>query len=119
MNIDNVELEEHEAFALVVLAKCMIHADGVVSKDEMLDLMSLGEVLGTERLMRSLEASASVYRDMNAVAQIAARVDRYDARVLIFVLLEELAKGDGDEAGVEMRFLKDLQNFWELGYADR
>lgn len=111
MNV--AELEEHEALALVVLAKAMIHSDGIVSKNEMLDLMSLAEVFGMERFNALLDASKDTYKDGPAVVKMAGTVERYDARVLIFVLLEELAKGDGTDS-VEQRFLNDLQAFWEL-----
>lgn len=111
MNV--ADLAEHEALALVVLAKAMIHADGEVSKNEMLDLMSLAQVFGMERFKSLLDTSGNTHRDGPAVVRTAGTVERYDARVLIFVLLEELAKGDGTLA-VERNFLADLQAFWEL-----
>lgn len=107
------ELTEHEVLALVVLAKHMIHVDGVVSKDEMLDLMSLGQALGMQRFAAVLDRTENLYKDIDTVAHIASGVQRFDARVLIFVLLEELAKGDGADAA-EKRFLSDLQRFWGL-----
>lgn len=107
------ELLEHEVFALIVLAKYVIHLDNVVSKDEVLDLMSLGEAIGMQRFNVALERSQDLYKNVDAVVEVARTVQRYDARVLIFVLLEEIIKGDAI-ATTERRFLADLQHFWEL-----
>lgn len=111
MEID--ELLEHELLTFMVLAKYLIHADGHVSKDEMLDLMSLSEVFGPQRFMAMLDATKDRYQDPHEVLRMVNSVTRYDARVLIFVLLEELAKGDG--VGVpEQATLDELRMRWEL-----
>ena len=107
------ELLEHEIFALIVLAKYVIHLDNVVSKDEVLDLMSLGEAIGMDRFNAALDRSQDLYKNVDAVVEVARTVQRYDAKVLVFVLLEELIKGDG-AANAEGQFLVDLQRFWEL-----
>ncbi len=107
------DLDDHELLCLVVLAKYMVHIDGDVSKDELLDLMSLGEVLGMERFQWALDSTEEHWRDPHAVLHMVNSVTRYDAKVLIFVLLEELAKTDGVQMSEEQT-LDELRERWRL-----
>lgn len=111
MNVD--QFNDAELLAFVVLAKHMVHADGDLSQTEMLDLMSVGEVVGMDRFSWALDQTKDLYRDRQATYNVAARVQRYDAKVLIFVLLEELAKGDGVD-GQEATILADLRQGWQI-----
>jgi hypothetical protein len=107
------ELTDQEVLALVTMAKYMVHVDGVVSGDEMLDLMSLGEAIGMDRFSQALDACKDHYKNLDSVGNIASRVGNYQSRVLIFCLLEEVAKGDGSDE-LEEKFLQDLRNFWKI-----
>lgn len=107
------DLLDHELMTFMVLAKYLIHADGHVSKDEMLDLMSLSEVFGPQKFMAMLDSTKDKYQDPHEVLRMVNSVTRYDAKVLIFVLLEELAKGDGIDAP-EQATLNELRMRWEL-----
>ena len=111
MNIH--ELNDQELLTLVVLAKYMVHVDGEVSSSEMVDLVSLGEAVGMERFAAALDATKDQYKDPHAVLHFVNSVTRYDAKVLIFILLEELAKGDGVETPEEAT-LKELRMRWEI-----
>ena len=112
--MDIEHLDDEEQLALIVLAKAMVHADGHVTNDEMLDLVSLGEAMGLERFNRVLDAAQPHLQTWEAVFAMADRVWRHDARVLIFMLLEELARGDGFE-GLEMDVLNELRMRWRVG----
>ena len=105
------DLTDEETLALIVLAKALAHSDGVVTNTEMVDLVSLGEVIGMERFDAALQAAEPWLRDWDTVFSMADRVERYDARELIYALLEELAKGDGMEA-TEKNVLNELQRRW-------
>ena len=108
------ELTDDELLLLVVLAKCIIHADGEVSNTELLDLMSLGDVVGMERLEHALNASEGRYQDLEAVGRMATAFPMHpDTKVFMFVLLEELAKGDG-LGDYEQFLLNDLRRLWEI-----
>lgn len=107
------DFEDNELMTFIVLAKYMIHTDGRVSQSELLDLMSLGEAIGLERFQRMLDASRDRHKDPHAVLAHVQAVTRYEARVLIFVLLEELGKGDG-LGTPEQQMLAELKHRWEL-----
>lgn len=111
MDID--QLTDGELLAMITLAKAMVHADGVVTNEEMVDLVSLGEVMGMARFTAALDAAAPYYRDWNSVFGMADTVVRHDARVLIYCLLEELAKGDG-MGGIEQQVLDELRRRWRF-----
>lgn len=107
------ELSDQEVLALVTMAKYIVHIDGQVSGDEMIDLMSLGEAIGMERFGQALDACKDHYKNVDSVAYIAKKVENNQSRILIFVLLEELAKGDGSDP-LEEKFLADLRAFWRI-----
>lgn len=109
--MDFSELSNAEIMALVALAKHLVHADGQVSGTEMLDLMSIGEAVGMDRFSAALDATKDRYKSREAVLQMADLVQRYDARVLIYVLCEELAKSDGT-GKVEEHVLVAIRQRW-------
>ncbi|MCB9679139.1 MAG: hypothetical protein H6737_28815 [Alphaproteobacteria bacterium] len=107
-------LDDDELLTLVVLAKYMVHVDGNVSRTEMLDLVSLGEAVGMERFEWALRETEGLHEDPHAVLDRVNAVTRWDAKVLIFLLLEELAKGDDFVVRSEEDTLAELRERWGL-----
>ena len=92
--MDVEDLSYDDIHVLVILAKHLVYADGVVSKDEYLDMMSLAEAVGQERFESAMTWAENRFQDPQEALKLCGMVQDLQKRRFMFLLLEELAKGD-------------------------
>lgn len=94
MNPD--DLTHDELFALAVLLRHMIAADGDISEEEATELAEIGLEMDQEAFKRAWDKSGDNHMSSGqAVAVAASTAERVEARELIHTMLSDLAQADG------------------------
>lgn len=104
-------LDDHQALALITVVRHLIHADGRVSMEELIDLVELGAALGKERFSDVMERSEPLHLDRALALELGATIRTPSLRRMLVGLLESIAAGDGLHPE-ERAFIDDLQHLW-------
>ena len=107
------DLEQHERVVLAVLLRLAVMSDGTVSDDEAVDIDIIAEAWGIEAYRQLLAESQETVRDMQQLKEKAARVERPEARELIFGTIYEVAATDAI-TNLEGELLDALSEMWGI-----
>jgi hypothetical protein len=106
------ELSEAEQVVLLALVGLTARADGTVSEPELEALGELRVEIGAERFEKVRDAAAKL-GDGDAILKAAARVERPEARAVIFDRILDVAAPD-TVAESEAELLAKLAALWNL-----
>lgn len=106
------DLSQPEQVVLLALVGLMARMDGSVSQDELELLEQIADEIGAERFDAARDEAASL-ADGAAILRAASRVDRPEAREVIFELVYGIAIRDTIAAS-EAEMLNRLASAWEL-----
>jgi hypothetical protein len=106
------ELSQSEQVVLLALVGLMARMDGNVSADEMELLEQIADQLGDDRFEAARDAAAAL-NDSEAILAAASKVERLDAREVIFELVYGIAIRD-TIAPSEALLLNQLSTLWDM-----
>jgi hypothetical protein len=106
------ELEQHEQVALVALLGLMARLDLQATDDELDLLQRVASEIGTERF-EAVASEAASLPDSGAILRAAAKVERIEAREVIYELLYDMAITDSIVER-EGEMLDHLAELWNL-----
>lgn len=106
------ELEHPERVALFAMLGLIMRVDGEVAADETELLERIAGDLGDEDFRRAASEAAQ-FPDADAILKAAARVQRVEARELIFELLYEMAERESITPA-EAEVLDRLASSWGM-----
>jgi tellurite resistance protein len=105
------DLHDDELIVLLGALKMVSWADGLLSDAESAALRKIIERIGP-RAKKVLPRTAEVITGQAALAEWALRVERPEARVLIFDLCTQVARADGIDP-TELAVLDWLDEVWQ------
>ncbi len=106
------DLSQHEQVVLLSLVGLMARMDGSVSQEELELLEQIADEVGEERFEAARDAAAAL-ADGEAILNAAAKVEREEAREVIFELVYGIAV-EGTIAESEAALLNQLAALWGL-----
>jgi hypothetical protein len=106
------DLSQPEQVVLLALVGLMARMDGSVSQEELDLLEQIADEIGEKRFEAARDAAAAL-SDGSAILTAASRIDRIDAREVIFELVYGIAVRD-TIAQSEAALLNELAKLWEL-----
>lgn len=107
------ELTHEERLALVGLMKAVIQADRIYSDEESEELRKVAKLFGKEQFQQTVAEARELFRTLSDIKDYAVRVERPEARELMFELLDDLAQQD-DLVQEERELLGWLSRQWEI-----
>ncbi len=105
------DLTDEEMLALICLSRVMVAADGQLGVEEMEELNEIGMDLGVEAFTRVSKLADAEVNTTERALELAANVDRADAREMILTMLGDLAGVDGVDDS-ERQFLAEVRSAW-------
>jgi hypothetical protein len=106
------DLSQPEQVVLLALVGLMARMDGSVSQDELELLEQIADEIGEKRFEAARDAAAAL-SDGSAILEAASKVDRPEAREVIFELTYSIAVRD-TIAESEAALLNELATLWGL-----
>lgn len=106
------DLSQPEQVVLLSLVGLMARMDGSVSQEELELLEQIADEIGAERFEAARDAAAAL-ADGAAILAAASRIDRVEAREVIFELVYGVAV-QGTIADSEAALLNQLATLWGL-----
>lgn len=106
------DLSQNEQVVLLALVGLMARADGRVSLDELEHLDQIRDEIGSERFGGARDAAAAL-QDDDAILSAAAKVERLEAREVIFEFVYDIAVGDTIDPS-EAELMNKLAKLWGL-----
>lgn len=106
------DLSQPEQVVLLALVGLMARMDGSVSQEELELLERIADELGDERFEAARDSAAALV-DNAAILDAAGKVERDEAREVIFELVYDIAVRD-TIAESEAALLNELAKLWKL-----
>lgn len=107
------DLTHDEKLTLIGLEKTIIQADRTFSSEEAAELKKLAKAMGEEQFKALVDEAKQAFKSLDAIKEQAKKVERPEARQLIYTLLYEMAVPDG-LADNEKRVLRWLAKTWQI-----
>jgi hypothetical protein len=108
------DLEDHEQLALGGLVRVLVRLDGHFSEEEEAQMARVAEDIGgADALWQVVSRSAQALRDDAAIREVAAKVVRPEARLLIRETLEGIALAESI-VPAEQKLLDWCDELWGL-----
>lgn len=107
------DLLPEESLALVALSRAIVRADGTVTPLEGRAIAALAAEVGEATYRKLFAKAAESFPDQAALKEFLARIDRPEARSLIYEAILALAAADSISAEEEPLMVW-LQETWEI-----
>jgi hypothetical protein len=107
------DLNEEEQIALAGLLEFVVLASGHVTPDEEAEIAAIIEALGEERYRAAVDEADKRFADEQALRAFLVKIDRQEAREIIYGTLIEAAMCDTVE-GRENTLLAWLADQWKV-----
>ena len=109
------ELTREEELGLIGLLKGVIQADRQLSFEENEELKRVAAAMGRERFQERVEQANELFRTLSDIKGHAGKIERPEARQLIFNMVREMARQDG-VVEQEEELLTWLSETWDIEY---
>jgi len=107
------ELTPEEDIALVGLLREVVQADETYSDEEKQSIHSLRAIMGDVRFQQAMKG-ADRFGSRAELKDFVKKIDRQEARQLIYDVLHQVAESDGLDTSEE-KPLRWLASWWGLG----
>lgn len=108
-----IDLLPEESLALVALSRAIARADGAISPLEGRAIAAIAAELGEATYRKLFVKAAELFPDQAALKEFLSRIERPDARTLIFESILALASADSISEEEEPLMVW-LQETWEI-----
>jgi uncharacterized tellurite resistance protein B-like protein len=109
------ELTREEELGLIGLLKGVIQADKQLSFEENEELKRVADAMGREHFHERVAEARELFKTLADIKGYVEKIERPDARQLIFNMLREMARQDG-VVEPEEELLTWLSETWDIEY---